>query len=382
MQKPSKPMADFPLFAHSNGQWAKKIKGKLYYFGKWDEPTLALNRYLSEKSSITSTGQQPKKIVLKGLIWKDLANLFMTDVRRRLDQGEIREITHENYRHFFRRVFRHIDKTSDFHATDWSKLGTDFRVGVAAKPRELTSSGWRTEVNTLHVVLKWAIQQNLISEKPALGDEWKRATRKQIRKAKTNQKRSFSPQEIRSMLDHCAKSSKQALRAMILLGVNAGMGNHDCASLEARFVDFETGWCVFDRPKTGVDRKCRLWPETLEALKAYLEVRPKSDLPFIFVTARGNQWSREGKNECAITKEFLKVMRASGCYIAGRGFYGLRRSCATAGAEARDQGAVNKIMGHSESSISSLYVDYISEKRLFRVSKIVRKWVFGKKPTR
>lgn len=33
--RPAKPYPDFPLFAHPTGYWAKKIKGRLHYFGQW-----------------------------------------------------------------------------------------------------------------------------------------------------------------------------------------------------------------------------------------------------------------------------------------------------------------------------------------------------------
>jgi len=45
ISKPEKPYEGFPLFAHATGRWAKKIKGKTHYFGKWDNPQAAVDLF-------------------------------------------------------------------------------------------------------------------------------------------------------------------------------------------------------------------------------------------------------------------------------------------------------------------------------------------------
>src|SRR5262249_33838065 len=115
------------------------------------------------------------------------------------------------------------------------------------------------------------------------------------------------------------------LRAMILLGINCALGNADCGRLPLRALDLERGWLDFPRPKTGMGRRCPLWPETVDALKASLARRPEpkdpADAELVFITRFGQAWHTD-TTENPVSYEVGKLLRQLG--INGRarlGFY-------------------------------------------------------------
>ena len=74
--KPAKPYPDFPLFPHATGHWAKKIRGKLHYFGPWGDPEAALAKYLDQRNDLHA-GRTSRKST-DGITIRDLLNRFLT----------------------------------------------------------------------------------------------------------------------------------------------------------------------------------------------------------------------------------------------------------------------------------------------------------------
>jgi len=79
----AKPHPDFPLFRHQNGQWCKKIRGKLHYFGT--DADAALAKWLDEKDDLLA-GRKPKSNRV-GLTVRELCNRFLSAKKLRLESG-------------------------------------------------------------------------------------------------------------------------------------------------------------------------------------------------------------------------------------------------------------------------------------------------------
>jgi integrase len=175
---------------------------------------------------------------------------------------------------------------------------------------------------------------------------------------------------------------------MLLLGINAGFGNADCANLPLSALDLERGWVDYPRPKTGIARRAPLWPETVEAIREALAARPVPKDPahagLAFLSRRGTpvcpvretKGGKENRTDgVAVTMAgMLKRLGING--RKGLGFYTLRHTFRTVADEAKDQPATDFIKGHEVPHMSTVYRETISDARLRAVADHVRAWLF------
>ncbi len=383
--KPTKPNPDFPLFPHATKRWAKKIRGKLNYFGPWDDPDGALKKYLKEKDHLHA-GRKPREEVSAGVTVKALCNAYLIHKQSLLDSGEIAP-----------RTWGNCKQATDLLVANFTKhrLVSDLRPDDFAKLRKQMSKTWglvrvRDFIQRVRNVFNYGMESGLITVPILFGAGFKPPSAKSLRLERAERgKKMFEAAEIRLMLEgktvqgkggpRLVKPSVQ-LKAMILLGANCGFGNADCGTLPIDALDLEGGWVNYHRPKTGVTRRNALWPETVAALKEALAGRTEPNKPEhagrVFITSVGESWHKAGAEDNPISKEMRKLLNALG--IGGnRGFYCLRHVLETIGGQVKDQVGVDAVMGHMRNDMASRYREGIEDERLKAVSDHVRKWVIG-----
>ncbi|MBS0201248.1 MAG: hypothetical protein JSS49_00005 [Planctomycetes bacterium] len=177
-------------------------------------------------------------------------------------------------------------------------------------------------------------------------EEWLRVKDDLLAGRKPRDTRDLASEDIRTVLD----AADVHLKAMILLGVNAGYGNNDCATLTRAAIDLKNGWLSYARPKTGVSRRAKLWPETVAASKASLKKRPEphseDDAEYFFITKYHNSWSKNTTGN-PVSLVFRRLLDDCSLHRSGLGFYSLRWSFETVAGETLDQPAVDLVMGHT-----------------------------------
>jgi integrase len=378
--KPRPKSEDFPLWQRKDGRWCRKIGGRTFYFG-YDREA-ALTEWLRVKDYRLAGLEPPPKDAPDAVTLEVLVNEYLTSKATDVKAGEFTAKSLQNAFVACEKIVKHFGRhriVMDIGKNDFAGF-RDALVNAGYAPS--TVAQHVTHVKTL---FRWGHEAELFEKLPKFGEKFKgckKTSRRQNGKVVT---RMFEPPEIKAMID----AAGAQLKAMILLGVNAGYGNFDCAQLPLSAVDLDGGWVTFPRPKTGVARRCALWPETQVALQKAIQDRPEPQNPAdanqVFLTTHGNRWVRISAAKAdghqawqdAIIVVFRNLLKTTGLEVKGRGFYTFRRVFRTVADETGDWPAVNYIMGHADPTIGGIYRQRISDERLRTVTEHVRRWLFG-----
>jgi integrase len=374
------------MSAHPAGQWVKKVRGKIRYFGEWANPDpdnakakAALAKWLDFMKATDNGTREPDAAPIAVVRPNELnldtvVNGFLTEKITAMNAGELSPRQFTEYRKLGDLILKVLGKErlaqeltpADFAALRGKLPGGPVRLG--------------NQIVWIRSFFRWAAENHGIAVR--YGAQFEKPARRVVRKA-VKKKEIFTADEIKKILENATP----AITAMTLLGINAGFGQTDCATLPAAAVDLERGLIAFDRHKTGVSRLVPLWKETVRALKEYKHPSPTHPELF-FVTRWGHAWVRdEVHNDAqgiakktvrcdAVDLEFDKAQKDAG--MSPRGFYLLRHTFRTIADTTGDLNAIRAIMGHAFAGMDEFYLHLHAGgmDRLNKVVKHVHDWLY------
>jgi serine/threonine protein kinase len=142
------------------------------------------------------------------------------------------------------------------------------------------------EIQRIRSVFKYAYDAEMVDRPIRFGPGFKRPSKKTMRKNKAQKgPKLFAAEEIRQLLglSPWAPAAGVQLSAMILLGINAGCGNSDCATLPLKAIDLDGGWVNYARPKTGLPRRCALVQLVHPNIVRVQDLGEHDGLPFVIM---------------------------------------------------------------------------------------------------
>lgn len=388
--KPDKPYKCYPLFAHASGQWAKKIRGKLFYFGVWADPDAALERLNCEYTYLKDGREPPSVDVSDGCNLVTLCNEFLQSKDEKRVAGELSPRTFRDYHASCEKLLEQFGKdrsVDDLRPDDFRK----YRAVLAKSYNSVVTL--KNEINRVRVLFNYAHENTLIDKPVSYGSNFDRPSAKALRKARNEGgAKLYTQSEVLRILSE----ADPIMEAMCLLGLNCGFGNTDVSSLPRKAIDFENGWLDFPRPKTAIKRRVPLWAETLTAIQEAMLIRPKpadargnglcfltaNGLPFVRIHEKIQELKDAEEKTLhvpidAISGKFKRILLK--LKINGRkglGFYTFRHCFQTYGGESKDPDAVMDIMAHADPSMSANYRHGVSDERLRAVVDTIHDWLW------
>jgi len=342
----------FPLTLHPSGQYCKKIKAKMYYFGS--DKKDALQRYLDQATYLHGHQKNSQKSTGDDMTLKQLCDMYLKYQYSKLQANDLTANHHNEQIGSLKKLMAFIGP--NIHINNISTLD------LQNYKRRIQKSGvsvcrLNLHVSILKALFHWARKNDILVNIPNIDA----VSRGNI----VHQERfTFDSEQINKLLF----AADLKMRAMIWLGLNCGFGCTDCSELKWTDLDLVNARVKLPRRKTGILRDLPLWPETVDSL----EKVPRTG-KLVFYTSRGNPYMQtliradgngNGKYITlnSISTKFSRLIKKSGLDVPkGTGFYTLRRTAATIAARSGDPFAVQRLLGHADLQMATRYVQDVSE---------------------
>ena len=355
----------FPLTLHPTGQYCKKIKGKIRYFGT--DKKKALERYLAQATYLHGAQSLLQKASNGKMTLKQLCDLYSQYQHSRVLADNLTPKHYSDQIGSLNRLMSFLGqgcKIESISTLDLQNYKRKLQSHYASADR------LNLNISDMKAMFHWARRNDVLETIPNIDA---------ISKGKIVHKEmyTFNSEQIKKLLS----AADVKIQAMIWLGLNCGFGCTDCGKLEWKDLDLKNGRVRLPRNKTGTRRDFPLWPETIQALKEL----PRSG-QLVFYTSEGHPWvttvvktksngEREYTSVNRITPTFSRLMKKVGMHVPkGTGFYALRRTAATMAARSGDPFAVQRLLGHVDLTMATRYVQDVSE-QTDRVIENSRKYV-------
>jgi len=184
--KPKKPYPSFPLTPHANGQWAKKTRGKLHYFGHRADPEAALTRYHSEAADLHPDRQpQLTTVAGDGLTVKDVCNEYLDWQEGKMEAGEIHARSFKECLDFVKAFARAVGEArlvSDLALEDFQV----YRMWLA---KRLAPGMLMKRITIIRSICKYTYEVDLLNRPMKFGAGFSRPSAASQRKANSKKER-------------------------------------------------------------------------------------------------------------------------------------------------------------------------------------------------
>jgi len=375
-RKSEKISGGFPLKKHANGQWCAWLNGKRRYFGAGSQEE-ALENYCRRIRGIMDGTEDREKIQAGKLTVAQLVILFLESI-----QSKVR--TNETSARRFHDIRRVLEVLVDVWGGD--RLFSAVTQADCLRLRETFADGCKldrlnTKIKMVNQMVRWAFDADHLDKMPKISKWLEAPTRKALARERDLTPHFFSPVQIWTLIDAAEKTIYPLQwRALLLMAVNCGFGSRDLSDLTFADLDLDRALVFLQRGKTGTARRAILWPETVRAVREYLEKeRPETEFTErVFVTSEGTLWNYDAEKSRvdSLGLAFRRIAKKLG--IAETSFYSFRRTFRTIADETGDIPAVNLIMGHTDYTMGGVYRQFIRDERLKAVSDHVWNWISKK----